>query len=228
MDDRRKYGNLYDESRINRIGRRGGGALESEVMHVMHYRRIVCFLLGVWLGGGILMAWYGARSFGTVETIMNQSNPAFVLQTKVLGPAVTRLVLRNAVAEQNRWLFRSWENMQICMAVLFFSYLLFGTLEGKVSLAVMLAMLALTLFQRLLISPELGITGRTMEYVPADLAAQERAKFWLLHNAYLAVEALKFGFGLILGMIVMSRQRSGDPLNQFNMIDKANHRHVNW
>jgi hypothetical protein len=194
----------------------------------MHYRRIVCFLLGVWLGGGILMAWYGARSFGTVETIMNQSNPAFVLQTKVLGPAVTRLVLRNAVAEQNRWLFRSWENMQICMGVLFFCYLLFGTLEGKVPLAVMLAMLALTLFQRLLISPDLGITGRTMEYVPADLAAQERARFWLLHNAYLAVEALKFGFGLILGMIVMSRKRSGDPLNQFNMIDKANHRHVNW
>jgi hypothetical protein len=194
----------------------------------MHYRRIVCFLLGIWLGGGILMAWYGARSFGTVETIMNQSNPAFVLQTKALGPAVTRLVLRNAVAEQNRWLFRTWENMQICLAVLFFCYLLFGTLEGKVSLAVMLAMLVLTVFQRLLISPELGLTGRTMEYVPADLAAQERAKFWLLHNAYLAVEALKFGFGLILGMIVMSRKRSGDPLNEFNMIDKANHRHVNW
>jgi hypothetical protein len=200
-------------------------SLESEVMH---YRRIVCFLLGVWLGGEILMAWYGARSFGTVETIMNQSNPAFVLQTKALGPAMTRLVLRYAVAEQNRWLFRSWETMQIGMALLLFCYLLFGTLEGKISLAVMLAMLALTLFQRLLISPELGITGRTMEYIPADLAAQERAKFWLLHNAYLAVEALKFGFGLILAMIVMSRKGSGDSLNQFNMIDKANHRHVNW
>jgi hypothetical protein len=49
-----------------------------------------------------------------------------------------------------------------------------------------------------------------------------------VHNAYLAVEALKFGLGLILGIIVMSSRRSGDPLNQFNMIDKANHRHVNW
>src|SRR6266567_382419 len=124
-----------------------GGALESKVMH---YRRIVCFLLGVWLGGGLLMAWYGARSFGTVESIMTQSNPAFVAQTKPLGPAVTRLMLRYAVAEQNRWLFRAWENMQIAMALLFFCYLLFGTLEGKVSLAVMLVMLGLTLIQRLL------------------------------------------------------------------------------
>jgi hypothetical protein len=174
------------------------------------------------------MAWYGARSFGTVESIMAQSNPAFVAQTKPLGPAATRLVLRYAVAEQNRWLFRNWENMQICLAFLFFCYLLFGTMEGKFSLAVMLAMLVLTLIQRLWISPELGLAGRTMGYLPGDLAAQERARFWMLHNAYIAVEALKFGFGLILGMIVMSRSRSIDPLNQFNMIDKANHRHVNW
>ena len=118
--------------------------------------------------------------------------------------------------------------MQIGLAVLFFCYLLFGTLEGKFSLAVMLAMLALTLLQRQWISPDLGISGRTMGYLPGDLAAQERARFWLLHNAYLAVEALKFGLGLVLGTIVMSRKRSVDPLNQFNMIDKANHRHVNW
>ncbi len=194
----------------------------------MHYRRIVCFLLGIWLGGGILMAWYGARSFGTVESIMQQSNPAFVVQTKPLGPAMTRTVLRYVVAEQNRWLFRNWEYMQIALASLFFCYLLFGTTEGKFSLGVMLVMLALTVMQRFLISPDLGITGRTLDFAPADLAAQEHARFWLVHNSYLAVEALKFGLGLILGIIVMSSRRSGDPLNQFNMIDKANHRHVNW
>ena len=203
----------------------GGCALESEVMH---YRRIVCFLLGVWLGGGIMMAWYGARSFGTVGIIMSQSIPAVFAQTRALGSDQTRLVLRYAVAEQNRCMFRNWEIMQIGLGVLFFCYLLFGTLEGKFSLAVMLAMLALTLLQRQWISPDLGISGRTMGYLPGDLAAQERARFWLLHNAYLAVEALKFGLGLVLGTIVMSRKRSGDPLNQFNMIDKANHRHVNW
>jgi len=194
----------------------------------MHYRRIVCFLLGVWLGGGILMAWYGVRSFGTVETIVNQSNPAFVVQVKPLGPAVTRTVLRYAVAEQNRWLFRQWENLQIAMAAVFFAYLLFGTMEGKFSLAVMLGMLVFTMIQRLLISPELGLTGSALQFIPAEAAGPEHAKFWLLHNAYLTLEALKFGLGLVLGIIVMSRTRSVDPLNQFNMIDKANHRHVNW
>ena len=60
------------------------------------------------------------------------------------------------------------------------------------------------------------------------MAGQERAKFWLLHNAYLGVEALKYGFGLVLGAIALSSRRSIDPLNQFDMVDKANHRHVNW
>ena len=174
------------------------------------------------------MTWYGARSFGTVDYIMNQSNPAFVMQTQPLGPAVTRLVLRYEVAEQNRWLTRSWETMQILLGCLFFGYLLFGTQEGKFSLIVMLLMLFLTLVQQFLLSPELGLLGRALDYIPRDMANQERAKFWLIHNSYLAIEAVKLGLGIILGAIVMSRHRSVDPLNQFNMIDKANHRHVNW
>ena len=180
------------------------------------------------MGGGILMFWYGARSFGTVADIMNQSNPAFVLQTKPLGPVVTRLVLRYEVAEQNRWLTRSWETMQILLGCLFFGYLLFGTREGKFSLIVMLLMLVLTVVQHFMLSPELGLLGRSLDYTPSDLASQERARFWLIHNAYLAIEAAKLGLGIILGAIVMSRSRSVDPLNQFNMVDKANHRHVNW
>ena len=88
-------------------------------------------------------------------------------------------------------------------------------------------MVLLTLIQRLGISPELAVVGRSMDYVPAEFGVQEHAKFWLLHNAYLGVEVLKYGLGLVLGAIAMSSRRSSDPLNQFNMVDKANHRHVN-
>jgi hypothetical protein len=194
----------------------------------MHYRRIVCFILGLWFGGGLIMAWYGSRSFGSVDDIMNSANPAFAVQTKPLGPATTRLVLRAAVVEQNRSMFKSWELLQIVLGLLFFSYLLFGTTEGKFTLLVSVAMVLLTLIQRLGISPELAVVGRSMDYVPAEFRNQEHAKFWLLHNAYLGVDVLKYGLGLVLGAIAMSSRRSSDPLNQFNMIDKANHRHVNW
>src|SRR4051812_21534794 len=159
----------------------------------MHYRRILCLLLGLWLGGGIVMALFGARSFQSVKRVMNQSNPVFALQTRPLGQANTRIVLRYQIAEENRYLFQTWEYMQIVLGMLFFSYMLFGTLEGKFSLGLALLMVILTGVQRFGISPELGNIGKTLDYVPADSASAERAKFWLLHSAYIGCEAFKFG-----------------------------------
>jgi hypothetical protein len=194
----------------------------------MHYRRILCLLLGLWLGGGIVMAWFGARSFETVHRVMNQSNPVFAVQTRPLGPTTTRMVLRYAIAEENRILFQNWEYLQITLGVFFFSYMLFGTLENKFSLGLALLMVLVTGIQRFGISPELGNIGKTLDYVPADAVNAERAKFWMLHGAYLGCEALKYGVGLVLLATVMRRGRSVDPVNKFDLVDKARHRHVNW
>jgi hypothetical protein len=194
----------------------------------MHYRRIVALLIGLWIGGGLVMAWFGARSFQSVERVMNSSNPVFAVQTRPLGPANTRMVLHYEIAEENRYLFQNWEYMQLILGVGFFSYLLFGTLEGKFSLGLALGMLVITGVQRFGISPELGSVGKTLNYLPADVATAERAKFWLLHSAYVGCEALKFAVAALLLVMVLRKTRSVDPVNKFDMVDKANHRHVNW
>jgi hypothetical protein len=194
----------------------------------MHYRRIMCLLLGFWLGGGIVMALFGARSFATVDRVMNGSNPVFAVQTRPIGPATTRMVLRYQIAEQNRFLFQNWEYFQLVLGALFFSYMLFGTLEGKFTLVLALLMLVVTAVQRFGISPELGNIGKSLDYVPPDLAAAERAKFWLLHGAYLGCEAIKLALGVVILTATLRRGRSVDPVNKFDMVDKANHRHVNW
>jgi hypothetical protein len=82
--------------------------------------------------------------------------------------------------------------------------------------------------QRIGLSPLLATVGGGLDYLPAESVAAERAKFWMIHGAYVGLEAAKFGFGLIVCALVLRRSRSVDPLNQFNMVDKANHRHVNW
>jgi hypothetical protein len=194
----------------------------------MHYRRIVALWIGLWMGGGLLMAWYGAYSFASVSGVMNGTNPIFAVQTRPLGRAGTRTVLRYEIAEQNRYLFENWEYIQLVLGVLFFSYLLFGTLEGKVSLVLSLTLLVLTGIERFGISPVLGSIGKSLDYLPADVAAGERARFWLMHSAYVGCEAMKLGVGLVLLALVLRRRRSVDPVNQLDMVDKANHRHVNW
>ena len=194
----------------------------------MQYRRIVCLILGLWLGGGLIMAWYGARSFQTPDRVINQANPGFALQTKPLGHAVTRAVLRHQIADENRWLFQSWENMQLLIGVFFFCYLLFGTMEGKVTLLLALVMLVLTAIQRIGVSPTLGALGSSLDYLPPDTVSGERAKFWMLHSVYVGMELAKLGLGIIVCAMVLRRSRTVDPMNQFNMADSAKHRHVNW
>ena len=159
---------------------------------------------------------------------MAPGQKVFALQTRPLGQANTRMVLRYQIAEENRFLFQNWEYMQIALGVFFFSYMLFGTLENKFSLGLALLMVILTGLERFGISSELGSIGKTLDYVPADAVNAERAKFWMLHSAYLGCEALKYGVGLVLLATVMRRGRVVDPVNKFDMVDKAKHRHVNW
>jgi hypothetical protein len=194
----------------------------------MQYRRVVALLIGVWLGGGIVMAWFGARSFANVHRVLNESNPAFALQTRPLGHENTRIVLRFHAAEQNRFLFQEWGYLQLVLGAFLFGYLLFGTLEGKFSLGIALAMIVITGVQCFGLTPVLGSTGKMLDFIPADAAAAERARFWLLHSAYLGCELLKFAAAALLLGLILRHGRSVDPVNKLDLVDKANHRHVNW
>ena len=77
------------------------------------------------------MAWFGVASFRTVDHMLSRPNPVFAAQMRSLGPEGARLLLRYQVAEQNRRLFATWETAQIILGFLFFSFLLFGSEEGK-------------------------------------------------------------------------------------------------
>jgi hypothetical protein len=194
----------------------------------MHYRRIACFMLGLWLGGGLLMAWVAAQNSRSVDRLLSQSNPFVAVQIKTLGPAGTRLLLRYQAAEQDRWYFESWELAEIIWGAGLLLYLLFGSTEGKVSLLLVLLMVVLAVLQRLLLTPEMASLGRLASLIPPGEPSSERTRFWMLHNAYFGVELLKWGLGLLLaGRLVWRRRgRSGDSGQEINLVDKANYRHV--
>ena len=85
--------------------------------------------------------------------------------------------------------------------------------------------------QRAWLTPEIVRVGRSLDFVLAGLNAPERAHFWQLHGFYSGAEVLKWV--VLLGMTVrlvigrhLGRSRS-DVGKQFDMVDKANHRHVN-
>lgn len=196
----------------------------------MHFRRLICFLLGLWLGGGLLMVWLADSGFRGVDHLMAAPDPAAAAQIRTLGYSQARELLRYQVAEQNRDDFETWETTQLVGGALLFFYVLFGTTERKFGLIILLAMILVVAAQRFLLTPELVSIGRTLDFLAPDSAGRHREAFRILHSAYFGLEALKWGLALALaGKMIAGRRRSrsDDAGDDFDVVDKPNYRHVN-
>jgi hypothetical protein len=174
------------------------------------------------------MAWVAAESFSSVDRLLARPHAVATAEFKELGRADARLLLRYQVAEQNRWYFEAWETTQIVMGMLFFFFMLFATRENKFALFLVLLMIAGVLVERFLLTPGLISLGRMIDFVPPDADSGERTQFWVLDSWYWGVELAKLILGLALAARLVSQRsgRSGDARQQFDMVDKANHRHV--
>jgi hypothetical protein len=196
----------------------------------MRSRRLACLLLGMWLAGGFLTAWVRSQSISSAERLFDE-DPAVMVMLKTIGPTAGRALLRHQVAEQNRQLLENWEYAQIFIGIFFFAFLLLGTREGKVPLALALLMLLLVLAQRFALTPELIYRGRPLDFAAKGGPVGDRARYTLVESSYLGVELVKWAAGLVLAvMFIFRRQRRaglGYTRQEINLIDKADNGHVN-
>ena len=176
------------------------------------------------------MAWVATENFREVDRLLSRSNPTATLRFSPLG-SDARATMRYQASEMNRWLFHSWETVQIIYGTSFFFVMLFGSRENKFVLLGVLLMLLLTLVQRLLITPELIGLGRLIDFVPPTATSPDREKFWVVHSAYMGVEGAKWLLILLLtGSMVFSTKRSGrsrDSRRKVDSVDKSDYRRVN-
>ena len=174
------------------------------------------------------MAWLTTDSFHSVDRLLAHPvrEPAKILAT--LGPDA-RPLLRYQVSEQNRAAFQNWEMVQLIFGMGLFFFLLFGTREGKLSMLLVVVMIALTAAQRLFLTPEIIGLGRLLDFTPPLLELPERAHFWVLHNAYAGMEVAKWGIGvgLLASLLLTRRMRSDDARQYLDAVDKRYNRHVN-
>ena len=190
----------------------------------MHMRRFACFLLGLWLGGSVFMAVMTAQNFRLVDRLLANPAPAAGRLIQSAGPEGARLLLRYQASEANRWYAENWDTVQLCMAALMFFLLLFGSMEGKLSLLLALLLLVLVLVQRLLLAPEIVAQGRLLDFLPPEIGAAERRRLWVLEGAATGLQLGK----LILGLLLATRLfgRSGYAGKKVNVVDKADYGHI--
>jgi hypothetical protein len=197
----------------------------------MHSVRLVSFALGLWLAGGLFMAWVATQNFRGVDRLLDEPNPTAQLEIKALdnskefGPGAARMLLRYHASEQNRYYFESWELVQIVLGSMLFFFLLFATRDDKFSLSGVLLLLIVVAVQRAWLTPEIVKVGRSLDFVMPGLNAPDRAHFWQLHSLYSGAEVLKWVVLLTMTVRLVA-SRSRDVGKQFDVVDKADHRHV--
>lgn len=197
----------------------------------MHSVRLVAFGLGLWLAGGLFMAWVATQNFRGVDRLLDEPNPTAQLEIKALdnspefGPEAARMLLRYHASEQNRFYFESWELVQIVLGSVLFFLLLFATREDRLSMTGVLLLLIVAAVQRAWLTPEIIRVGRSLDFVMPTLNGSDRAHFWQLHGLYSGAEVLKWG--VLLAMTVrLVRGRSLHVGKQLDLVDKGDHRHV--
>jgi len=196
----------------------------------MHPRRLTIFVLGLWLGGGVLMALISAADTWQADRLVDHPSSAFALQQHLMGAGAARILFHYQAEEERRRNYELWEIAQTVLASLFFLFLLFGTEESKLTIGAGLALLVLVLVQRFFLYPNIASLGRDLDFLPANAPSPDRAREAVLLSFYGAAEVAKWLIQFTMAARLIRGRRgaeSEDVRNYVNPINKANYRHVN-
>lgn len=164
----------------------------------MHTRRFATFLLGLWLGCAVFMAWVATYNLTSAQEMPTHSRKEFQAEVENLGPDRVHNLMRFQAAELNRHYFRWWEMAQIGLGLGLGLLLLFATTGNRLVMTLITGMLAIVLVQHLTITPQIVELGRGLDFLPPGEITKERAAFRSYHGFYSTLEVVKLLAGLVL------------------------------
>ena len=171
----------------------------------MRYRRIICFLLGIWVGVSAMLAIASYQNFNTVETVLKESPEPGIRIFKTLGPSDARLLLRYTAGREHTSTYETWEDIQFGIGLLLMA-MLFLDASTRMLSPVPLGMILIVAFMHFKIAPELGWINHIYAFLPSSAEFQARGQFWRLHAVYTTLDLLKGALGLGLVIFLCSQQ----------------------
>jgi hypothetical protein len=183
----------------------------------------------MWLAAGIAVAWLEREDFQTIQDVLSQPDPAVAERMKVLGAHETYLLMGHVASEQRQRTIKSWENLQLVLGLGFFFFLLFGTREGKLPLAMAVLLVGTVLLERFLLTPEALSLARIASFATGRASSGEAIRRMVLSSTHEGFEIVKWMVEAALAAVLVLRrnQRSGDSGDQLDVIDKPDYGHVN-
>jgi len=205
----------------------------------MHTRRFVAFLLGVWLGGMLFVAYTTSANSSTTKSILENApeGPRRLIELSGLERSATLLTYNTA--ELNRTLLESWEWFQLAIGLAVVCTLPFAMRLKWLYLLAAVIMFVIAIAQRSLLTPQMIGLGRMLDMAGGTVWTQdelwkERRNLHTLQQLYFAGDIVKgmIGLGLTGALLIFRRktslkrratERSSDKIDT---VDDANYSHV--
>ena len=173
----------------------------------MRNRRIVCFLMGSWIGVSLMLAVAAYRSFDAVDGVLKSPPEEAGQILKALGPANARMLLRYTTGVETADTFEIWEYIQLALGLII-TVVMFLAPSTRALSAVPLLMALLVLFLQSKITPELTWLGRSLAFTSHAIDSPPRNQFVRLHRIYGILEAVKCLLGLGLTIVLVMQRTS--------------------
>ncbi|MDX2154378.1 MAG: hypothetical protein SFV54_26795 [Bryobacteraceae bacterium] len=157
----------------------------------MSARRVICLLIGAWIGASALVALSAVTSFRAVDLSMDRPSRLLTFEFDRHTTEGARGLFRYQAAEQNRLLFEAWGFVQVALAAIVFMMFLFATRSGRVPIFVSVGLLFLVGVMHFLVTPQISAAGRALDFVAATEMAPERSRLQSLHRIYGVMESVK-------------------------------------
>jgi hypothetical protein len=170
----------------------------------MHAHRFATFLLGAWIGASLFMVTVATQNFRAVDRLLAAPGTEAVQRIETLGGKdAARMFLRYHSSELNRFYFATWEWAQIALGLALLLTLWRGSMADRL---VCLSMLAIVLTGRWLLTPEITLVGRAIDWISPAASDPRRDYFWKLHGIYSFLEVTKQLLGLVLAFRLLRKQ----------------------
>jgi hypothetical protein len=120
-------------------------------------------------------------------------------------------LLNHHASEVNRWLSRTWEQIQLGLGVTLLLCLFFGA-DGKRYTAVLcLLMLAAVAFLHWFLTPEMEKLAGAVDFAMPGQPSVERDRLWSLKSGYSITETIKLVLGVLIAGGLLLRRRRRHP-----------------
>jgi hypothetical protein len=188
----------------------------------MHVRRAITFLLGCWFATVTVVAINAGISFDVAEIAAKTPPGELSRPLAMLTEFEARQFPRYIASEVNRAMFERFGLIELALVIaIALTLFLHGYSRAATILAgVLFIMVCASSF---LLTPQMVAQGRVLDFRPAEMFQDERARFANLHRLYGAFTLLRIACGSGIAWIMLKRSRSAYKRRSPGEIYAVNH-----